>query len=147
MKKRVLTVLNTLVEISLYLILLPIMLNQVIEYTTEINVPVILMSVFIGILLYTSEITRLIERKERKERMEKLLNMREEALRNQTTLYLIELFNKEIEERELNLEDYEEAFSTINLVTSIKDKEEEEEKQKEIRERLIQFILKERKRK
>lgn len=122
------------------------MLNLVLAYTVGVNVPVILMSLIIGILIYSSDVTRLIEKKEGRERMKELLNMREEALRNQSILYLIELFNKEIEDRELSLEDYEEAIGTLTFVTSIKDRQEEEEKQAEIRERLIQFILKERKR-
>lgn len=137
MKKRTLTAINTLLEISLYIVLLPIMLNLILE-RTGIQIPVILMSTILGILIYSPDLIRLKQRKEREKKIKELLAIREEALRQQTLIYLIELFNKEIEERQISLKDYEEAFTIISKAT-----EEEEE---ELKERITQFLLEERKR-
>jgi len=137
MKKRTLTAINTLLEISLYIVLLPIMLNLILE-RTGIQIPVILMSTILGILIYSPDLIRLKQRKEREKKIKELLAIREEALRQQTLIYLIELFNKEIEERQISLKDYEEAFTIISKAT--------EESEEELKERITQFLLEERKR-
>jgi len=138
MKKRTLTAINTLLEISLYIVLLPIMLNLILERSTGIQIPVILMSTILGILIYSPDLIRLKQRKEREKKIKELLAIREEALRQQTLIYLIELFNKEIEERQISLKDYEEAFTIISKAT--------EESEEELKERITQFLLEERKR-
>lgn len=52
--------LNLIVDIALYLILFPYMLNSVINYIAGVNVPIILISLVTAIAIYKPELVRSI---------------------------------------------------------------------------------------